>query len=272
MSEVKQHGRRRATTPATPEIIPALPSRRESIALERAAASRPAAKTGTFGQTINSGFMHGAGQKVGMALAATGLVLAVTVPGTTVTLASDNTPVESTSAPIVSASAASPVTFDSPAVASALNPDGVLKETLKVEASNVTPQEAKGTLGAPLKSLVPSSPFGQRVSPITGELGEMHRGQDFAIACGTSVFAAAGGTVTFAGWHPYGGGNRVVIDHGNGLSTTYNHLTSSSVKVGQKVERGEQIALSGTTGASTGCHLHFEVMVDDDVVDPMGWL
>ena len=82
------------------------------------------------------------------------------------------------------------------------------------------------------------------------------------------MLAAASGKVTFAGWHAYGGGNRVVIDHGNGLETTYNHLSSSSVQVGQKVNRGDAVALSGTTGASTGCHLHFEVMVNGEVVDP----
>ena len=73
-------------------------------------------------------------------------------------------------------------------------------------------------------------------------------------------------------FHQYGGGNRVVIDHGNGLETTYNHLSSFSVKEGQTVSRGEAIALSGTTGASTGCHLHFEVQVNGEVVDPTGWL
>jgi murein DD-endopeptidase MepM/ murein hydrolase activator NlpD len=64
----------------------------------------------------------------------------------------------------------------------------------------------------------------------------------------------------------------VVVDHGNGLETTYNHLSSIAVAVGQKVDRGAAIALSGTTGASTGCHLHFEVMVNGQVVDPTGWL
>nr|WP_246279701.1 M23 family metallopeptidase [Psychromicrobium silvestre] len=147
-----------------------------------------------------------------------------------------------------------------------------MHETLSVSAAEVTPAAAKGSLSAPLRTLVPSSPFGYRVNPLTGALGELHTGQDFAIACGTEVFAAAGGTVTFAGWHNGGGGNRVVIDHGNGLSTSYNHNSSLTVKVGQKVNRGDQVALSGSTGASTGCHLHFEVMVNDKTVDPLGWL
>jgi murein DD-endopeptidase MepM/ murein hydrolase activator NlpD len=127
-------------------------------------------------------------------------------------------------------------------------------------------------LSEPLKVLNSSSAFGLRVSPITGAVGEFHRGQDYSAACGTEVFAAAGGTVTYSEWHPWGGGNRVEVDHGNGLVTTYNHLSASKVKVGQKVERGELIALVGTTGSSTGCHLHFEVEVNDNVVDPLPWL
>ena len=116
------------------------------------------------------------------------------------------------------------------------------------------------------------SPFGNRVSPITGGSGDFHRGQDLVAQCGTSVLAAAAGTVTFAGWHPYGGGNRVVVDQGTGLKTTYNNLTSFKVTQGQKVSRGDIVAFSGTTGASTGCHLHFEVEVNGQVVDPNGWL
>jgi murein DD-endopeptidase MepM/ murein hydrolase activator NlpD len=138
-----------------------------------------------------------------------------------------------------------------------------------VSSSPVTPSK---TLSAPLKNLVPTSPFGLRVSPITGGSGDFHRGQDYAAPCGTEVFAAAGGTVVFSAWHQYGGGNRVEIDHGNGLITTYNHLSASKVTVGQKVNRGDVIALSGTTGASTGCHLHFEVEVNKNVVDPLAWL
>lgn len=127
-------------------------------------------------------------------------------------------------------------------------------------------------LSEPLKVLKSSSAFGFRISPITGALDEFHRGQDYSAACGTEVFAAAGGTVIFSEWHQWGGGNRVEVDHGDGLITTYNHLSASKVKVGQKVERGELIALVGTTGSSTGCHLHFEVEVNKNVVDPLPWL
>lgn len=140
------------------------------------------------------------------------------------------------------------------------------------KAAISTPVEPTKLLSPPLKVMNPTSPFGPRVSPITGAVDEFHRGQDYGAACGTEVMAAAGGTVIYSQWHPYGGGNRVEIDHGNGLITTYNHLSASKVKVGQKVERGDVIALSGTTGASTGCHLHFEVEVNNNVVNPLPWL
>ncbi|ALE93889.1 hypothetical protein AOC05_01565 [Arthrobacter alpinus] len=201
------------------------------------------------------------------------MALAVTVPSATgMSLASTDLSSAATAEIVVSAGADIPISFTTPALGSVLNQDGQLRETLKVKASNVTAQAAKGTLSAPLKTLVESSPFGARINPLTGAAGEVHTGQDFAVQCSTAVFAAASGTVTFAGWHSYGGGNRVVIDHGNGLSTSYNHLSSIGVKVGQKLQRGDQVALSGTTGASTGCHLHFEVIVDDETVDPKGWL
>ncbi|BCT75022.1 hypothetical protein SCMU_08640 [Sinomonas cyclohexanicum] len=216
----------------------------------------------------------GAGQKAGVVLAATGLVLTVTVPAATADRAPEAAPVADTALhPAVTASSDAVVDFSRAAVGSAADPDGQLKQMLSTEsAGGITPAQAHHSLGAALDSMVPSSPYGYRVSPITGQIGEFHRGQDFAAQCGTAVKAAAGGTVTFAGWHPYGGGNRVVIDHGNGLETTYNHLASFSVSVGQRVDRGALIALSGTSGASTGCHLHFEVMVNGDVVDPNGWL
>lgn len=270
MSEVKQRGRRRASSAVTHDLSPVLGSRRAAIAAERACAPSGI----SVAQLLRAGAASGAGQKVGVAMAATGLVLAVTLPAnqsveTAFQASPDTAAVAETS---ITASADIPITFASPDVSSKMNPDGQLKETLKVNAVNVTPQAAKGTLSAPLANLVTSSPFGGRINPITGQMGEMHTGQDFAIQCGNNVLSAAGGVVTFAGWHTYGGGNRVVVDHGNGLSTSYNHMSSISVKVGQEVERGELVGLSGTTGASTGCHLHFEVIIDDETVDPMGWL
>ena len=124
---------------------------------------------------------------------------------------------------------------------------------------------------APLESLVPSSPFGLRTSPLTGFAGEFHWGQDFAAPCGTRVYSADAGVVRAVGWHPWGGGNRVEIDHGNGLITTYNHLEAIAVKKGDSVRVGEIIARVGTTGSSTGCHLHFETILNGSHTDPRDW-
>lgn len=128
------------------------------------------------------------------------------------------------------------------------------------------------SLGAPLSEVSVASPYGNRVNPMGGYGQEMHTGTDFAGACGTPVLASDAGTVTESGWHPYGGGQRIVIDHGEGLKTTYNHLSSLGTAVGEKVERGKPVGAVGTTGNSTGCHLHFEVVVDGKTVDPSGHL
>lgn len=138
-------------------------------------------------------------------------------------------------------------------------------------ASASLSRPAAGFLMAPLESLVPSSPFGLRTSPLTGFAGEFHWGQDFAAPCGTRVYAADAGVVRAVGWHPWGGGNRVEIDHGNGLITTYNHLEAIAVKKGDSVRVGEVIARVGTTGSSTGCHLHFETILNGSHTDPLGW-
>ncbi len=128
-----------------------------------------------------------------------------------------------------------------------------------------------GTLMAPLEVLHRSSRYGLRKSPITGSAGEFHWGLDFAAACGTRVYSVDAGVVRAVGWHRWGGGNRVEVDHGNGLITTYNHLEGIAVKKGQSVEVGEVIAKVGTTGASTGCHLHFETVLNGSHTDPEKW-
>jgi murein DD-endopeptidase MepM/ murein hydrolase activator NlpD len=101
--------------------------------------------------------------------------------------------------------------------------------------------------------------------------GRMHEGIDIAVPSGTPVAAAASGTVITAGW--LGGyGNLVVIDHGNGLATAYGHNSSVTVGAGQSVAQGQVIAYSGSTGHSTGPHVHFEVRVNGSAVDPLGYL
>jgi hypothetical protein len=146
------------------------------------------------------------------------------------------------------------------------------KGTGKLSAASTASQRpAAGTLMAPLEALVPSSPYGLRTSPITGEAGEFHWGLDFAASCGTRVASVDAGVIRAVGWHQWGGGNRVEVDHGNGLITTYNHLDGIGVRTGQSVQAGELIAKVGTTGASTGCHLHFETVLNGSHTDPAKW-
>ena len=113
-----------------------------------------------------------------------------------------------------------------------------------------------------------------RMHPIL-HVWKLHDGTDFGAACGTPVYAAAAGTIV-SEYYDSAYGNRVIMNHGivNGisLSTSYNHLTSMVAGVGEHVERGELVAYSGTTGYSTGCHLHFMVYVNGATTDPMGWL
>ncbi len=101
--------------------------------------------------------------------------------------------------------------------------------------------------------------------------GRMHEGIDLAVASGTSVVSSAAGTVIVAGWAG-GYGNLVVVDHGNGVSTAYGHNTSVTVGVGQSVAQGQLIAYAGSTGHSTGPHVHFEVRINGSPVDPLGYL
>ncbi|MCU1516851.1 MAG: peptidase domain protein [Pseudarthrobacter sp.] len=138
-------------------------------------------------------------------------------------------------------------------------------------ASHGLTRPAAGKLVAPLEVLTLSSRYGPRISPLTGALGEFHWGQDFSSPCGTRVYSADSGVARAVGWHPWGGGNRVEIDHGNGIITTYNHLESTAVEQGESVKVGEVIAHVGTTGSSTGCHLHFETLVKGIHTDPSNW-
>lgn len=101
--------------------------------------------------------------------------------------------------------------------------------------------------------------------------GRMHEGIDIGCAYGTPNRAAAAGTVIYGGW--LGGyGNLVVVDHGNGLSTAYAHASSILVSVGQSVSQGQTVSLVGSTGNSSGPHLHFEVRVNGVAVDPLSYL
>lgn len=121
----------------------------------------------------------------------------------------------------------------------------------------------------PTTSTYITSPFGFRIHPVTG-VYTGHTGVDIGVGMGSPVYAAADGRVIVAGW--YGGyGYAVVIDHGSGISTLYGHNSSVSVSVGQNVSQGQVVASSGSTGISTGPHLHFEVRINGSYVDPMSY-
>lgn len=126
---------------------------------------------------------------------------------------------------------------------------------------------ASGSFLWPVASYVyVSSRFGLRVHPITGKT-KSHTGIDIASNQGTAVYASDGGSVTLAGWNG-GYGNCIMIDHGNGYVTLYGHLSSISVSVGQTVSQGATIGAVGSTGNSTGPHLHFEVLKNGTRIDP----
>ena len=118
----------------------------------------------------------------------------------------------------------------------------------------------------PIRGTLTSS-YSNRISPITGR-AEFHLGQDIAAPAGTAVYAANAGKVITAQYQrSYG--NVVIIDHGGGVSTIYAHNSSLAVSAGQNVTRGQTIARVGSTGDSTGNHLHFEVRKNGRAVNPM---
>jgi murein DD-endopeptidase MepM/ murein hydrolase activator NlpD len=112
--------------------------------------------------------------------------------------------------------------------------------------------------------------FGWRIDPFTGH-SALHTGLDFQATQGTSIFAAAGGVVVTQEFHP-AYGNMVEVDHGNAMLTRYAHASKTLVKQGDLVKRGQKIAEVGSTGRSTGAHLHFEVLVQGVPQDPSKFL
>ena len=133
----------------------------------------------------------------------------------------------------------------------------------------ITPS-GSGRLSNPCPSAYISSEFGGRTSP--GGIGSTnHKGRDYAAGTGSPIYASASGTVTTVSYN-VARGNYVVINHGNGLSTLYQHCSATYVSAGQSVSAGQNIAAVGTTGYSTGPHLHFEVWVNGTPVDPRLYL
>ena len=113
--------------------------------------------------------------------------------------------------------------------------------------------------------------FGVRGNPFGGGGAEFHPGQDIAAPRGTPVLAPAEGVVVEAGWKN-GYGQTVVLDHGNGLTTRYGHLSKIEVTMGQELKRGDQLGQVGSTGRSTGPHLHYEVRIGELPVSPQHYL
>jgi murein DD-endopeptidase MepM/ murein hydrolase activator NlpD len=143
-------------------------------------------------------------------------------------------------------------------------------------ARQLAGEEVPPEPGAPGQLMWPASGpitsrFGMRVNPVTHAF-ILHAGIDIGVPTGTTVAAAADGKVIIAGWDDGGCGNYIVLDHGGRLSTQYCHLSHIFVGVGQVVQRGQAIAASGSTGNSTGPHLHFGVRVNGRPVDPMSYL
>ena len=129
--------------------------------------------------------------------------------------------------------------------------------------------QGTGQLAAPVNAPI-TSDFGWRIHPIYGT-SRLHAGTDFGVDEGTPVHAADGGVVVEAGWIS-GYGYTVIIDHGNGMSTLYAHNSEVAVSAGQTVSKGQVVSYSGNTGGSTGPHLHFEVRINGEPHDPMGYL
>jgi murein DD-endopeptidase MepM/ murein hydrolase activator NlpD len=136
------------------------------------------------------------------------------------------------------------------------------------------PADNGGRLSYPIKDGYITSPYGMRFHPIL-HYWKLHDGTDFGGGCGTPIRAAASGVVTDK-YYNGGYGNRLFVSHGvidgSSITTVYNHLSRYKARVGERVSRGEIIGYVGTTGYSTGCHLHFMVYQDGNVVNPMKWL
>jgi len=154
--------------------------------------------------------------------------------------------------------------------------EGLLAQSAALSAKIRAAQSAAASSPSPVRSQVSTSGYiwpahGVLTSSFGWRWGRLHEGIDIAVGNGTSVVAAASGTVIVAGWMG-GYGNLVVVDHGNGVSTAYGHNTGVAVSVGQAVAQGQLIAYSGNTGNSTGPHIHFEIRINGAPTDPLGYL
>lgn len=146
-----------------------------------------------------------------------------------------------------------------------------INAALKSSSQQTVTYSGNGKFGFPLTSYTRvSSNYGYRIHPITGTK-KLHSGIDYAAPYGTSILAAEDGVVLTSGWNS-GYGYCVTINHGGGYVTLYGHCSSLLVSAGQKVTKGQTIAKVGSTGNSTGNHLHFEVRINGSPVNPAGYL
>ncbi|MFJ6000758.1 M23 family metallopeptidase [Arthrobacter sp. NPDC092385] len=271
-----------APTPAAP--VPDLPTRRSARAsdLDTRPQTRSARRAARHSSTLLRAAagptplarLRDNAATAGIVLASAGLLMGAVAPSAATTPAgADGVALASGIAPAVTAPAEATVIFALESAGPAA--EGIapsIADARALSASLTPAAKERKAFGAPVDNPVVASTFGYRVNPLGGYGSELHTGQDYASACGTPIRAADAGTVVDSGWHAYGGGQRIVIDHGDGLKTTYNHMSALGVVVGATVNRGDVIGAVGSTGNSTGCHLHFEVLVDDEKVDPQPWL
>jgi len=149
-----------------------------------------------------------------------------------------------------------------------------LEETIRqLQAQNQGNVYGTGQYIWPVPSTyVISDFFGWRDDPFGGSNSNFHGGLDIAGSYGANILAADGGTIIYAGWNSGGYGNMVMIDHGNGIVTVYGHMSQVLVNVWDVVDKGDVIGLVGSTGWSTGPHLHIEFRVNGERVDPLNYL
>ncbi|MBR3932565.1 MAG: M23 family metallopeptidase [Clostridia bacterium] len=134
----------------------------------------------------------------------------------------------------------------------------------------IPPNFVGGQFMWPSNTTIVTSPYGYRIHPVT-KRQRFHSGVDIGASYGTNIYAANSGTVVVAGYNTGGYGNYVVINHGGGYSTLYAHCSALKVSSGQHVERGQVIALCGSTGMSTGPHIHFEIQLNGKTTNPMSY-
>ncbi len=123
----------------------------------------------------------------------------------------------------------------------------------------------------PVRAGAFTSGFGVRSDPFSGGAAR-HMGIDIAGPVGTPIYATADGVVSEAGWHAGGYGNLIKVDHGRGIETRYAHLSAIAVRTGERIKRGQLIGRMGSTGRSTGSHLHYEVRIDGRAVNPIPFM